>query len=193
RRAYPGRSVEPVRVVGQVKIASAARYGASVLDGAQELRVAQGSHVVAADRRQVLAQFDEVRHQGLQAPRVDAGLGLVLLEYVDMTLELFQYVAARVASRRNRQDLEQACDRSAGTPGIGRLGVIRSLGVEKFQAQEGPHALVEWLLIDDRCRLEVRVGVGIGMRVHLRILSQPEGQGKPRILIKSRSGPLDFG
>ena len=58
--------------------------------------------------------------------------------------------------------------------------MIGGLGIEKLQAQEGTHALVEGLLIDDRRRFGVRLGLWIGVRVHPPILSQPEAQGKPR-------------
>ena len=68
--------------------------------------------------------------------------------------------------------------------------MIGGLHIEKFQAQEGPHALVKRLLIDDRCRLGVRLGLWIGMRVHAPILSQPTVQGKPQVEVKSRSWAL---
>ena len=63
-------------------------------------------------------------------------------------------------------------------------GLINCAGIaigERVVGKEGPHALVERLFIDDRRRLGVRLGVGIGMRVHLSILSQPTVQGKPQV------------
>ncbi len=56
-------TVQPVRIIRQIKIAGAAGNGAAVLHRAQEFRVAQRRHVVAADSRQVVAQLDEIRHQ----------------------------------------------------------------------------------------------------------------------------------
>ena len=47
-----------------------------------------------------------------------------------------------------------------------QLAVVGGLRVEKFQAQERPHALVERLLVDDRRQLRLRVGLRFGVGVH---------------------------
>ena len=49
---------------------------------------------------------------------IDPGLGLIFLEHVHVPLEFFQDFSARVASCGDGQDLEQARDRRARTPGI---------------------------------------------------------------------------
>ncbi len=62
---------------------------------------------------------------------------------------------ARISSR-----LETA---ARALQGLADFAVIGGLRVEKFQAQEGAHALVERLLVNDRRRFGLRVGLWIGV------------------------------
>lgn len=172
-------SREPKAVVRQIEIAGAAGNGAAVLDGAQEFRIAQGSHEVAADHRQVLPHLHQVRHQGLQTTRVNPAFRLKLLQDVDVAFELLEYFAARIAARGNGKNFKQARHGRPGTPGIWEIGVVRGLGIEKFKPEKGAHALIERLLVSDRCRFRLSIGSRIEVRVHRRIVSQPEAQGKP--------------
>ena len=103
----------------------------------------------------------------------------IFLENVDVALELLQHFAARIAPRRDGEDLEQARYGGARAPGRLELGVVAGLRVQKFQAQERPHALVERLLVDDGSQLRLRVGMRFGVGVHGPILSQQKGHGKP--------------
>src|SRR6202000_3439123 len=118
-----------------------------MFDGAQEFGIAQRRHEVAADRRKIVAQFDQIAHQGLEARGVDSGLALVLLEYVCLALEFLQHIAARIAASGDRENLEETGHRGARTPGTRVFAVIARLGIEKFEAKKGPHALIERLLI----------------------------------------------
>src|SRR5579859_5523774 len=87
----------------------------------------------------------------------------------------------RIAARGDGEDLEQAGDGGARTPGTVRLAVKRGLGVEKFDAQEGAHALVERLLVNDGRRLGFCLGGHVRVGVHSPIVSQPTLAGKPWI------------
>ncbi len=79
-----------------------------------------------------------------------------------MPLELFQYIAAAIAAGGDGQNLEQARYRGTSAPGVFQLAVVGGLGIEKFEAQEGAHALVQRLLINHGRQLRLRVGPWFG-------------------------------
>ncbi len=78
-----------------------------------------------------------------------------------MALEFLEHVAARIAACGDREDLEQARDRRARAPGVRHLAVIGRLGVEKFESQEGAHALVERLFVVDWRQFGHGLGPGV--------------------------------
>ena len=159
RRAHIGGAIEPVGVVRQVKVAGTAGYGAAMFDGTQELRVAQRPHVVAADRRKIIAQFDEVRRRRLEPAGVDPCLGLVFhFSTFTCRSNLFQDFTLRESPRAVMAGISSrlaTAARELQDPGDSLWK--EGLGVEKFQAQEGSHALVQRLFVNDWGGLRLRV------------------------------------
>ena len=75
---------------------------------------------------------------------------------LDLALELLEHLAARVAARGDCKNFQQRPDRRARRPRVLALFVEQRLLVEEVQAQEGPHPLVERLLVDRAGRSSAR-------------------------------------
>ena len=67
-----------------------------------------------------------------------------------VALDFLQHLGAHVAARGDGQDVDEAGHGRAAAPLAGLLVVVQRLVVEVVQAQEGAHALVEWLLENER-------------------------------------------
>src|SRR5262249_4241820 len=119
------RLAQPVVVIRKVELARAAGNGAAMLDGAQELRIAQRLEERRAGVVQLGAQAYQIREHGLEPAGVDTGLRLELVERADLTFELFQYIRPDVAARRDRQHVQQARHGSSAAPLARDLVVIQ--------------------------------------------------------------------
>ncbi len=120
----------------------------------------------APDGAELLAQAVHLREQHAQARRVDPGAGAEGRELRHLPLEILEHLAAEVAARRDRQDLEQRIDRGARRPRIGARVVMHGLVIQEVEAQEIAHPLVERHLVDDRAPGRVRRGHQCFARVH---------------------------
>jgi hypothetical protein len=121
-----------------------------MLDGREELRIAQRLQVRRARRRQRRAQPREVVDERAQAAAVDAGLVLELGQLQQVPLDFLQHLGPHIAARGDGQDVDQAAHGRAAAPLARFLVVVERLVVEVVKAQEGAHAFVERLLEDER-------------------------------------------
>ncbi len=142
--------VEPVGVVRQVELAGTAGYGTAMLDGSQELAVADRLHELRPDGEQALPEVLQVVQHALQPRLVDPGNVLVAVIDADLALQLLQHVTADVATAEDRDDVEHARDGAATAPFGVLLHVEAQLLVEELEAQEGAHPLAQRLLVEPR-------------------------------------------
>ena len=85
----------------------------------------------------------EIADQGLEPPRIDTWLALVLLQRVDVMVQLLVDLATDVSAQQDREYLQQGADRGARAPAGVCLGVVQHLPVQEFDAQEGAHAFAQ--------------------------------------------------
>jgi len=144
----PGEGLaQPVAVFRQVEFAGAARYSATMFDRAQELTVFQGLQEVCTGFVEFTPASGQARDHGFQPSRIDLGLTLEALQYLDLTIQLLMYVTADVAARQNGHDLKQARGSRPCGPIRLQLAVVEHLLIEEFDPHEGSHALINRLLI----------------------------------------------
>ena len=140
------------KIIRQVELAGAAGDGAAMLDGREELRVAQWLHEGAARSGQRRAQPRQVVDERAQAAAIHPGLVLELRQLRQMPFDFLQHLGAHVAAGGDGQDVDEAADCRATAPLAGLLVVVQRLVVEEVQAQEGAHPLVERLFEYQRRR-----------------------------------------
>src|SRR5688572_3833206 len=148
-------------------------------DRGQELGVLEAAEIVRAAGHEVCAQAQQVRHDGAQARRIHAGLALEHVELREVPLELLLHVGAYVAARGDGQDVEQAAHGGAAAPLALHFVVVQRLVIEKIEAQEGAHALIERLLEYQRCGFRHRLWLLLGLFCHRAILRERGAFRKP--------------
>ena len=67
-----------------------------MLDGAHEFRIAQRLQECGTCVHEVSTQPQQVRHEGLESLRIDAGIGLELAERRELALQFLQHILSLI-------------------------------------------------------------------------------------------------
>ena len=168
---------QPVAVLGKIKLAGTAGYGAAVLNGIKELAVFNRLKEPGADPADLIAAGEQVAHERVQPPPVHARLCLKALQDAELLVQLLQNLAADIAARQNRQDFQKRGNRSPRGPISLFVAVVEHLLVEKLESQKRAHTLRQRLLVVGRASGRLSGYFFCGL-CHPAILRYPVPGGK---------------